>query len=176
MLIYSFNKTNNIFPTKAKKFDAIYLILITIFFSFININNMINCNLINENKLFNYKHLDIRNLKNSIKLDLSAHPSKSKKSFLDIGFSTNNPNDNSDLYFSNFALSQGVKEYLHFHDSVNKFNLNFFFFKFNIFIQYEYSGFITIGNPPEEFEVIFDTGSANLIITSELCKTCNLSY
>jgi hypothetical protein len=33
----------------------------------------------------------------------------------------------------------------------------------------EYSGKIIIGNPPQEFEFLFDTGSANIIVTSNLC-------
>ena len=33
----------------------------------------------------------------------------------------------------------------------------------------EYSGKILIGNPIQEFEFLFDTGSANIIVTSNLC-------
>lgn len=35
----------------------------------------------------------------------------------------------------------------------------------------EYSGIVTLGNPPQEFEMVFDTGSANIIITSTLCSS-----
>jgi hypothetical protein len=36
----------------------------------------------------------------------------------------------------------------------------------------EYSGKVTIGNPPQEFDMVFDTGSANFIITSSRCESC----
>lgn len=32
-----------------------------------------------------------------------------------------------------------------------------------------------MGNPPQEFEVIFDTGSANMIIASEACDSSILN-
>lgn len=35
----------------------------------------------------------------------------------------------------------------------------------------EYSGKVQIGNPPQELEMVFDTGSANIIVTSSLCNT-----
>ena len=43
----------------------------------------------------------------------------------------------------------------------------------NFIIQTEYSGFITIGNPPQKFEVVFDTGSANTVIPSINCDSSN---
>ncbi len=36
----------------------------------------------------------------------------------------------------------------------------------------EYSGKVSVGNPPQEFELVFDTGSANFIITSSKCENC----
>jgi hypothetical protein len=35
----------------------------------------------------------------------------------------------------------------------------------------EYSGKVIIGNPSQEFEMVFDTGSANFIITSSKCES-----
>ena len=35
----------------------------------------------------------------------------------------------------------------------------------------QYTGSISIGNPPQKIDVIFDTGSSNFWITSSLCKT-----
>ena len=35
----------------------------------------------------------------------------------------------------------------------------------------EYSGKVQIGNPPQELEMVFDTGSANIIVTSSFCNT-----
>jgi hypothetical protein len=35
----------------------------------------------------------------------------------------------------------------------------------------EYSGKVLIGNPPQEMEMVFDTGSANFIITSSKCES-----
>jgi hypothetical protein len=35
----------------------------------------------------------------------------------------------------------------------------------------EYSGVVKIGNPPQEMEMVFDTGSANFIITSSKCQS-----
>ena len=39
----------------------------------------------------------------------------------------------------------------------------------------EYSGKVQIGNPPQELEMVFDTGSANIIVSSVLCNStsCN---
>ena len=39
----------------------------------------------------------------------------------------------------------------------------------------EYSGKVKIGNPPQELEMVFDTGSANIIVSSVLCNStsCN---
>lgn len=35
----------------------------------------------------------------------------------------------------------------------------------------EYSGKVLIGTPPQEMEMVFDTGSANFIITSSMCES-----
>lgn len=43
-------------------------------------------------------------------------------------------------------------------------------------MQYEYIGTIAIGTPEQFFEVIFDTGSANMIIPSDSCHSSNQKF
>ena len=100
----------------TEKLNGLYLILlITLFFCFYS--KFAHCYLsISKNKpklnYLNLKKLDINNNKeNSFKIDLTAHPSKNANSFIDIS-------TNKELYFANFAISHGVKQFLHFHASV----------------------------------------------------------
>ena len=71
-------------------------------------------NILDTNKINNYKHLDINNNNNKeniFKIDLTANPSKKSNSFIQIV-------NHKELYTSSFSITGGVKQYLHFHASV----------------------------------------------------------
>ena len=91
--------------------NAIYLILV--FTTFLSLLKYTKCN-----KSITPNNLDYKNLKNSIKIDLTAHPSKNTNSFLEFDDLTN-----KELFFTDISKSQGVKQLLHFHSSVTN-NLN----------------------------------------------------
>ena len=101
-----------------EKHNCLYLILLIILF-FCFFTKFTYCYLsISKNKpklnYLYYKNLDINNNKeNTFKIDLNAFPSKKANSFIELS-------NHKELYFANFAISNGVKQFLHFHASVRK--------------------------------------------------------
>jgi hypothetical protein len=99
-------------------YSTVFLIFIFLF------NKFAFCFTI-ETKIYysRYKHLDIENdnnKENIFKINLRANPSKKSNSFLQIG-------NHKELYHASFAISSGIKQYLHFHSSVNNIIIKFIF-------------------------------------------------
>ena len=112
MKILSLYANKNIFNTLI---FIILNILLCNKFAFCYIDFTINKNK-QKNDISTYKDLDINNDKNKdkiFKVDLTANPIKNSNSFLQV-------TNHKELYWANFAISKGVKQYLHFHASVRK--------------------------------------------------------
>ena len=100
---------------KTIKQNIILLILLLTIFLY-SFQKFTICSINISHKNSNLHKLDIKNQKNSFKIDLTAHPSKDSNSFLDLSA-------NKELFFANISISHGIKQFLHFHSSVKIINL-----------------------------------------------------